>query len=227
MSYRCVTDGLQHRTAVRLPASALDRYILSLDLGQINDPSAAALVRRVAPPDWDDALASSDCPEGCRYEVLGLKRFPLGTPYPAIVDSVGRRLESLADRTAMLVADATGVGKPVIDLCRRAALDPVAVTITGGFHASEVGRREWHVPKRDLVSILQVLLQQGRLEVSGQLPGAALLRQELLSFRVRVSEAAYESYGAWREGEHDDLVIAVALACWAGETIKRKRIRLV
>jgi len=27
------------------------------------------------------------------------------------------------------------------------------------------------------------------------------------------------SYGAWREGTHDDLVLATALACWAGERL--------
>ncbi len=30
-------------------------------------------------------------------------------------------------------------------------------------------------------------------------------------------EQAHDSYGAWREGTHDDLVLAVALALWAGE----------
>lgn len=28
---------------------------------------------------------------------------------------------------------------------------------------------------------------------------------------------AHVSYAAWREQEHDDLVLAVALACWWGE----------
>ena len=83
------------------------------------------------------------------------------------------------------------------------------------------------MPKRDLVSVLQVLTQEGRLEGSGQLANAALLRQELLSFRVRITEALRDVFGAWREGEHDDMVIAVALACWAGEHIVRKRIRLL
>ncbi len=33
--------------------------------------------------------------------------------------------------------------------------------------------------------------------------------------RVKVSTARHEQYGVWREGKHDDLVFAVALACWA------------
>lgn len=83
------------------------------------------------------------------------------------------------------------------------------------------------MPKRELVSVLQILLQEGRLAVPAELPDAALLRRELLQFRVRISGAANETFGAWREGEHDDMVIAVALACWAGENIVRKIIRLV
>jgi hypothetical protein len=30
------------------------------------------------------------------------------------------------------------------------------------------------------------------------------------------------SYEAWREGDHDDLVLAVAMACWCGERYLRK-----
>jgi hypothetical protein len=32
--------------------------------------------------------------------------------------------------------------------------------------------------------------------------------------RVRVSVRAREQFGAWREGTHDDLVLAAGLACW-------------
>jgi hypothetical protein len=30
-------------------------------------------------------------------------------------------------------------------------------------------------------------------------------------------QAGRDSYGAWREGTHDDLLLAVALSCWAAE----------
>ena len=33
---------------------------------------------------------------------------------------------------------------------------------------------------------------------------------------------------AWREGDHDDLVLSVALACWAGERyLNRGRVKMV
>ena len=40
------------------------------------------------------------------------------------------------------------------------------------------------------------------------------LQKEMADMQVRVSVAGREQFGAWREGEHDDLVLAVAMACW-------------
>ena len=41
--------------------------------------------------------------------------------------------------------------------------------------------------------------------------------EELLSFQVKISVSGHDTYGAWREGTHDDLVLATALAVWVGE----------
>ncbi len=74
------------------------------------------------------------------------------------------------------------------------------------------------MPKRDLVFTMQVLLQTQQLKVAEGLLDAAVLVEELLNFRVKIDPlTAHDSYGAWREKEHDDLVLAVALACWYGE----------
>ncbi len=91
-----------------------------------------------------------------------------------------------------------------------------AVTITGGITPSR-DSDGYRVPKRDLVSTLQVLLQTQRLKVAQGLPDAAVLVQELLNFQVKITDAANDTYGAWREGTHDDLVLAVALAVWDAE----------
>jgi hypothetical protein len=66
------------------------------------------------------------------------------------------------------------------------------------------------------VSAVQVLLQSGRLKIAKELPDAEVLVTELLNFQVRITNSANDIYGAWREGTHDDLVLAVALACWWG-----------
>src|SRR5687767_6312437 len=86
---------------------------------------------------------------------------------------------------------------------------------------------EWHVPKRDLVSNLQVLLQSERLKIAGDLPEAAALLRELRSFRVTISTAGNDTYAAWRENDHDDMVLAVALACWQGEHVKNLQARVL
>jgi hypothetical protein len=141
---------------------------------------------------------------------------PLGTPYPAIVRHVATILErpELKGETS-LVVDATGCGRPVIDMIRQRGLNPVPITIHGGDQVTfDAG---WRVPKRDLVSILQVTLQTERLKFAKELPAVETLVQELLAFRVKISEQGHDSYGSWREGSHDDLVLALACAVWFGE----------
>jgi hypothetical protein len=76
---------------------------------------------------------------------------------------------------------------------------------------------EVHCTKRDLVSTLAVLLQARRLKISPALPEARTLTEELAGFQVKISQAGGDTYGAWRGGAHDDLILSVALACWAGE----------
>jgi hypothetical protein len=150
------------------------------------------------------------------YHLRDLRRFPLGTPYPDIVEWVAGLMEHPQLRGATLVVDATGVGAAVLDLLRDRGLGPVPVWITAGERAEGVGDG-WRVPKRDLVAVIQVLLQTGRLKLAAGLPEVATLVQELREFRVRYTPTGRDVYGVWREGEHDDLVLALALAVWWGE----------
>ncbi len=195
------------RDVTRRPSrnTAPPRFVLGVDLGQVHDYTAACVVERTAPETHIPPL----------YEVRHLDRAPLGTPYPAVVAHVGRLMASrdLVDRTK-LVADGTGVGRPVVDLLWVAGMRAVSVTITGGQRFTG-GLNSWRVPKRDLVTNLQVLLQSRRLRVAADLPLAETLLNELLDFRVRVSDAGRDTWGAGRE--HDDLVLALAIACWYGE----------
>jgi len=73
------------------------------------------------------------------------------------------------------------------------------------------------VPKKELVTCLQVVMQSRRLRIARGLHEAALLVRELQQFQVKITTAANETFGVWREGQHDDLVLAVALACWWAE----------
>jgi hypothetical protein len=87
--------------------------------------------------------------------------------------------------------------------------------ITGGDAVTSEGGIT-RVPKRELVSIVQVCLQTARLKIAPDLKEAATLTSELQNFQVKITDNAHDTYGAWREGTHDDLVLAVALALWEG-----------
>lgn len=210
-------------------------YLLGVDLGQASDYTALAVLRhierRILSDERDEQFAiergrrvqrGSLLDTEASYEVVHLDRMPLGTTYPAIIDAVRGLLATpqLSGQTRLIV-DATGVGRPVIDAMRAAGLAPTPVTITAGEHASHGIGGYRRVPKRDLVGALAVLLQTGRLQIAAELRHAQTLAEELINFRVRFTNAGNDTYGAmWREGVHDDLVLAVAVAAWCGEKVE-------
>jgi len=66
------------------------------------------------------------------------------------------------------------------------------------------------------VSVVQVALQTDKLKIANSLPEAATLVRELQDFEIKITDAANDTYGAWRVGAHDDLVLAVAMALYIG-----------
>lgn len=221
---------------------------MGLDLGQLSDYTALSALEwepyRPPPPPppyggpkWDKPGWSSPHTEGSKplapcpssgpvYYVRTLKRWPLGTAYTEIVNGLVKFLRTPTLENAVLVVDQTGVGAPVVEMVaealrrERVKVSLCGVTITAGHEVHLVGRGRWTVPKKTLASVLQVLLQNRRLRVAPELSDAETLTRELLAFRVKVSTAtAHESFESWRERDHDDLVLAVALAAWAAETL--------
>jgi hypothetical protein len=183
-------------------------YVVGLDLGQTQDFTALAVLECQAP------LGSADKPD---YALRHLKRFPLGTAYTDIVPAVATLRRTRALRDAPVVVDQTGVGRAVVDLLCQAIGWVVPVTITGGHAVTVTEDRSFHVPKKELVTCLQVALQSRRLCIARGLHEAAILVRELQNFQIKITAAAHETFGVWREGQHDDLVLAVALACWWAE----------
>jgi hypothetical protein len=170
-------------------------YFLGLDLGQKRDYSALVVVERV-----DRGVAFQARREFDRVLVRYAERMPLGTSYTTVVERVREIVRSGPMRgDCALVVDATGVGAPVVDMLREANLgcDLTAVTITGGERAGAGS-----VPRRDLIAGVQVLLEKGQLKI-GRLREAERLAREMAEMKV--------SGGG---SEHDDLVMALALACW-------------
>ena len=201
----------------------MTRFVAGLDIGKVQDYTALAVLEEVE--DGDDG-GGDPGNTGRQYHIRHLQRFDLGTLYPDISNKVKEVMQDqeLKGRTG-LVVDAPGVGAPLVDMLKLAGIRPlVAITITGGTTVSGEGLVR-NVPKRDLVTTMSILLQTGRLKVSDDLPDALLLLQELMEFKVKIDPlTAHDSYGAWREGQHDDLVLAVALACWWGEQGPRLKV---
>lgn len=190
----------------------MKKFLVGLDLGQASDYTALTATERI--PGKESARAS--------YHVRHIERFELNTPYPVMVDRVFAIMgQEPLKENATLIVDATGVGRPVVDMLRASPNGrPVPILITGGDAAAfDWETRMWKVPKRDLVGAVQVLLQTSRLKFAQGLPLTKTLAEELLAFKVKINaRTAHDSYGEWRDGQHDDLVLSLAMALWFGET---------
>lgn len=166
------------------------------------------------------------------YNLRHVQRFPLRVAYTDIVKYVAGFL-SLPQLTgqSILLLDATGVGAPVVDIFKEkfkqlsipVKLHPI--TITGGKRVGHDAKdpRHFYVPKRDLATAVKVMLDGFRLRIDQALPQRKLLQRELENFKVKITTAANDTYEAWREGDHDDLVLAIAMACWF---VNRKRTKM-
>jgi len=181
----------------------------------------------------------------CAFELRDLSRWPLGVEYPRIVADVlgvlygsalAGRLGHAHDRGRVaptLVVDAGGVGGGIVDMIRERGLDHLGHTsrwggprlvplcITTG-HTAHWDDGRQYVPKGALVSAVDTPLSQRRLWVPKGLALWPVLATELQDFRVkRTASTGYESFAA-REGQHDDLVLSLAIGVWWGLKLDRE-----
>ena len=139
----------------------------------------------------------------------------------------GTAIHPWYDVRVELIVDGSGVGAAAVDVLVDAGLQPVPVIITSG---TEVHRRDqggFTCPKLDLVTVIQLLLEQQRLQIPATLPHAETLAAELRNFKYDFSPSGRMRFGAgpsggedvlWRgDGSHDDLILATALAAWHAE----------
>jgi hypothetical protein len=193
----------------------MDRFFVGVDLGQSSDYTTIAIIeRKELMGAWDGALWAHR--KEISLRLRHIERIELGTTYPQVVQriiQVTRRKE--LEGRCELVVDGSGVGRPVVDALVDAdpGCEMMAVTATGGLEETRSGSN-YMVPKRDLITGLQVLLQNGELGFAGGLKWRDALIEEMSSMEVKMTATGREQFGA-RSGGHDDLVAAVALACWA------------
>ena len=140
----------------------MNGYFIGADFGQSQDYSTIAVVERAelrgefdfAYPAWRKVT---------ELRLRHLERIELGPPYPEVVDRVAHVSHAAEARgTAHLTVDATGVGRAVVDLLKRARpsglLMPVLVT---GREQPTRPDDSYRAPKRDLIVGLQVLFRRG------------------------------------------------------------------
>lgn len=210
-------------------------FVMGLDLGQASDFTALVVNQRVkvitgmtlramAVTEHGIVPAGEETSFHHEHHFRHIQRFPLKTSYPAMVKGVGDIVETLRPKgRVLLVIDYTGVGRPVVDMFREAGFRvPIyAVTITAGQKAHRDPERigDWTVPKKDLVGVLQSQFHQERIKIARALPEAQTLLSELQNFRMKMTASANLTFEAWRDGDHDDLVLASALAVWGSERL--------
>jgi hypothetical protein len=239
----------------------MSERVVGLDLGQANDPAAAAVLDRVRGREvtqhderwglWDNDVEAWVGTDGKTWrqgtglmplhpsrghcemwmrehkllEVRGqllcrsLRLWPTPTDYNVIVDDV----TSLP--YDVLVPDFCGVGRPVVDMLRKAAAEkrhkgkiyPVATVASSARAHARVdtrGHASHSVPKIELVTSIQVVQQDKRLVLPDS-PETGMLLGQLADYQMRYSKAGNVQFGnVERAGKHDDLVSALGLACW-------------
>lgn len=216
----------------------MEERVIGVDLGKAQDFTAVVVVKRrerLSPDETDEqhaerlarrrraeqeardyGLPLSKAPEiEPVYWVTDIHRPELGTSYPTIVSAVAK-LVARSDEPTRLVVDATGVGMPVVDMMRDAGLKPVPAWITSGHEVTNAHGR-LGVPKADIVSCTQALLQSGRLVIASGLDLAGTLIEEMHNYQERRTALGNVTYDTWREGAHDDLVFALCLAVWLSD----------
>jgi hypothetical protein len=207
-------------------------FVIGVELGQVSDVTAIAVVQsltlrflrseKIREERWVSVRPVYQGPDGkevrehppVNFALRHLERIPAGVSYPEIVS----RVQSLHGQLQkpVTVLDATGVGKAAVELFRKSNVYVSVFTLVAGDQVIRDGSN-YRIPKRDVISSTQVLLQTGRLKIARSLPHAALLARELVNFRFKVGQDRSEDVLDWREGPDDDLVLALAIAAWEAE----------
>jgi len=189
------------------------QFFISADLGQANDFTAISILERIVK---GNGILGLDAMGERSYHLRHLERPPRGTEYTVVVNRLAELYHSppLADTTKSVVIDYTGVGRPVYDLMVKSGFyySLNAISITGGEQVTYNGP-VMNVPKRDLITNLQVLLQNGSFRIAKGIKETEALVEEMTNFQVKISATGHDVYGA-RNGVHDDLVLSVAMGAW-------------
>jgi hypothetical protein len=191
--------------------------IISLDPAQLKDWSAVAVIdMKYVPFNPVGSKAAR-----FEYDLIAMNR-KQGLPYDQIVDWVVKTVNNPAfnkGEPCAFLLDSTGVGVAVKDMLKAKGIRPKAITITAGDAYSRVGA-EFHVGKARLIGKFLGAFDAGKVHVNPNMPIWSQVENEMLSFRAEMSAQGRVKMEA-QQGEHDDMLLALAMAVWYGEEILR------
>ncbi len=190
-------------------------FIIAASLGIGMQPTAIAVLEQkvLKDPRWNAKTGA--------LRLRHLDRLSLDANYPDTVAQISTLLGApeikdgeRCGRTDVLL-DLTGSGRAIVELFERAEIDPIEVRIVGAGRTEEkVPGGQWHIPKVEMVGVLRVIYEDGRLQMAKDLPLVPTLKGELRDFNMQQTRPNPNDPESWRERPDDDLVFAVALAAW-------------
>ena len=181
-------------------------FFFGVDIGRDRDPSVIALVERIELTHVQGNRASTEY----KYVLTFLESIPLETPYPQVVqrfkDALRRLLINARKAHPTVCVDATGVGAPLIDDFHKLRSDcrTIPVIITSGNAMTERKDGTHCIPRHELLMAVHMLVENGELRIPASLPNRDALFREMLNLA--------RDGGQHSASEHDDLVMALALA---------------
>ena len=208
-------------------------WIVAGDMGKRKDPATIAVCQRVTKVRGDATpgpgiYIGHSTPEVVYTELdfVMLEEFPLGTTYR---DIVARHKDIVTDKEVFRnvdhLVDATGVGEAVLEMMHIDLPDCIGLYFTGGDRVREgKTKTELFVPKRDIAMSLLLWHQHDRIHVNqghdrtrdGRRQAEVFQRYEeqLSKFKEKIKTTHHTVWENESDADHDDLVIAVAMACW-------------
>jgi hypothetical protein len=160
------------------------------------------------------------------WQIMGIRRWPLKTPYSVVIPKVLEIATRDDIRPApKVVVDMTGVGAAVFEqVCTELRLheqiEVYGISITAGSTWAVRGPRMYNVSKVELTSCLAESLGCRRVKLCPRANGrkmdnAAILEKELRDFKIKTTKTGTQTAAAFNS-DHDDCVMSISMPIWLG-----------
>ena len=143
--------------------------------------------------------------------VLGAKRWPLGTPYYQVEEDLAQIDQKYPDQ--LYVVEKNNTGANVIEVLRdQKGLHVLGVTTSNNLKNPDRFRNT--MDKNAMVLQMKAWFDEERIEFPRDNAEISELKRQLSNYSKKITQGGSVSYGASGQ-EHDDLVMALMLACFA------------